>query len=56
MRALPVPVEVRPVTVQEVDDSDEVFLTNAFGGAVAARGRGGPVTAEVVRLFRELWS
>jgi branched-subunit amino acid aminotransferase/4-amino-4-deoxychorismate lyase len=39
-----------------LEDADEVFLTNAFAGAVAARGRRGPLGEQVALLFRELWS
>jgi branched-subunit amino acid aminotransferase/4-amino-4-deoxychorismate lyase len=33
----------------------EVFLTNAFAGAVAVRGRGGPVFDRIAALFVEVW-
>ena len=45
----------RPIQVDEVGTADEVFLTNAFGGAVAVRGRGGPIAEAVSRLFRAAW-
>lgn len=39
----------------DLDDADEVFLTTAVAGAVAVRGRGGPVSemlaAEFERVF-----
>jgi branched-subunit amino acid aminotransferase/4-amino-4-deoxychorismate lyase len=47
--------EVAPLTVADLDSADEVLLTNAFGGAVAIRRRGGPVTARVAALFARIW-
>ena len=46
---------IRPAHFDEVEAADEVFLTNAFGGAVAARGRGGPAAEAVRGLFSEVW-
>ena len=48
-------VGIAPLTREDAERADELLLTNAFGGAVAARGRGGPVSASVAELFRELW-
>ena len=47
--------EVMLLTPADLDAADEVFVTNAFGGAVALRGRGGPVTARVAGLFARDW-
>jgi branched-subunit amino acid aminotransferase/4-amino-4-deoxychorismate lyase len=47
--------EVASLTVADLDSADEVFLTNAFGGAVPLRGRGGPVTTRVAALFARVW-
>jgi branched-subunit amino acid aminotransferase/4-amino-4-deoxychorismate lyase len=46
---------VATVSVADLDSADEAFVTNAFGGAVALRGRGGPVTARVAALFAGVW-
>lgn len=50
-----VPVCVRPLPALDVQTADELFLTNAFGGAVAVRGRGGPVFERVSDLFARMW-
>lgn len=50
------PVRVEPLPPQLFAKADEAFLTNAFGGAVAVRGRGGPVFDRVAALFADLWS
>jgi branched-subunit amino acid aminotransferase/4-amino-4-deoxychorismate lyase len=47
--------EVIGLSVAGLDSADEVFVTNAFGGAVALRGRGGPVTARIADLFARVW-
>ena len=49
------PVRVEPLSPRELAKADEAFLTNAFGGAVAVRGRGGPVFDRVAAIFAELW-
>jgi branched-subunit amino acid aminotransferase/4-amino-4-deoxychorismate lyase len=49
------PALVEPLSPQEFAKADEAFLTNAFGGAVAVRGRGGPVFDRVAAIFAELW-
>ncbi len=36
--------------------AEELFLTNAFAGAIAARGHGGPVGAQVKAAFAGLWA
>lgn len=46
---------VEPVTWERFEAADEAFLTNAFGGAVNVRGRGGPVSAAVAQLFARAW-
>lgn len=48
--------EVRPLRANEVECASEVFLTNAFGGVVAVRGRGGPATERVRALFAGAWA
>lgn len=50
-----VPFRVEPVPVAAVNDADELFLTNAFGGAVAARDRSGLVLELVSDLFAKMW-
>ena len=42
---------VGPVRRSDIEHAEEVLLTNAFGGAVPARGRGGPVSDTVRELF-----
>jgi branched-subunit amino acid aminotransferase/4-amino-4-deoxychorismate lyase len=50
------PARVGPVAPALLDAADEVFLTNAFGGAVHVRGRGpGPVFDRVARIFAAMW-
>jgi branched-subunit amino acid aminotransferase/4-amino-4-deoxychorismate lyase len=49
-------VSVRPLHLSEVEGAAEVMLTNAFGGAVAVRERGGPVTDAIRQLFGALWN
>ena len=48
-------VEVCALTEADLRLADELFLTNALAGAVAVRGRGGPVTATVIAAFARLW-
>lgn len=50
-----VPVRVGDVEAAALDSASEVFLTNAFAGAVAVRGRGGAVHASVAKLFADTW-
>ncbi len=56
-RAQPEGVTVAAVPVRwtDVETADEVFLTNAFGGAVAVRDRSGPLTQAVQRMFADAW-
>jgi branched-subunit amino acid aminotransferase/4-amino-4-deoxychorismate lyase len=35
--------------------AEEAFVSNAFGGAVAVRGRGGRAFSVVAGLFEEVW-
>jgi hypothetical protein len=48
-------IRVEPLTWDRFEAADEAFLTNAFGGAVPIRGRGGDLFARVARLFAEAW-
>ena len=48
-------VRVGPFAASDLRLADELFLTNALAGAVAVRGRGGPVTARVIAAFTDLW-
>jgi branched-subunit amino acid aminotransferase/4-amino-4-deoxychorismate lyase len=50
-----VPARVADLDLASLDAADELFLTNAFAGAVAVRGRGGRVFAAVAEEFGELW-
>lgn len=52
--ALGLRAQVRPLAWSEVEAAEEVFLTNAYAGAVAARGRGGDVYAAVATSFDAL--
>ncbi|MFA5844835.1 MAG: aminotransferase class IV [Coriobacteriia bacterium] len=52
---LGVEVEVGPLSAEELDSASEVFFTNAFGGAVAARGRGGEVLRAFDGALRAVW-
>ncbi len=49
------PARVERVSVADFLAADEAFLTNAFGGAVPVRGRGGPVFDRVGEIFADLW-
>jgi branched-subunit amino acid aminotransferase/4-amino-4-deoxychorismate lyase len=48
-------VRVELITWERFEAAQEAFLTNAFGGAVAVRGRGGEVFSAVAKLFAEVW-
>ncbi len=50
-----VPARAGALSAAAVADADELFLTNAYAGAVAVRGRGGRVFAAVAEEFAELW-
>jgi hypothetical protein len=54
-KAVGLEARVRLIRVREIGDAHEVLLTNAFGGVVAVRGRGGAVTEAVRELFDEAW-
>lgn len=43
------------LTPEDYETADEVFLTTAVAGAVAIRGRGGPVSDRVAEAFGRLW-
>lgn len=49
--ALGLRAEVRMLTLGELDACDEVLLSNAAGGVVAARGRGGRLSETLARAF-----
>lgn len=48
-------IRVEPVSWERFEAAEEAFLTNAFGGAVPVRGRGGELFARVAALFAEAW-
>ena len=48
--------EVTRLRAEDLALAEEVFLTNALAGAVAARGKGGPVSTAVIAAFMELWA
>jgi branched-subunit amino acid aminotransferase/4-amino-4-deoxychorismate lyase len=50
-----VPVRVEALDAAVLEEADEVFLTNAFAGSVAVRGRGGPVSETIAQTFARLW-
>jgi len=50
-QALGLGVDEREVLAGELDSADEVFLSNAYGGVVAVRGRGGQITERVRSAF-----
>jgi branched-subunit amino acid aminotransferase/4-amino-4-deoxychorismate lyase len=50
-----VPARVEAFDAAALGGADELFLTNAFAGAVAVRGRGGRVFAAVAEEFAGLW-
>jgi hypothetical protein len=52
---LGVPVAVRALHASELDQASEVLLSNAFGGVVAVRDRGGAVTDVLRGLFATMW-
>jgi branched-subunit amino acid aminotransferase/4-amino-4-deoxychorismate lyase len=50
------PARVGPCTLTDLERADDVFLTNAFGGFAAVRGRGGSEAARLAReAFARLW-
>ncbi len=48
-------IAVEPIPWERFLAADEAFLTNAFGGAVPVRERGGLVFNAVRALFDEMW-
>jgi branched-subunit amino acid aminotransferase/4-amino-4-deoxychorismate lyase len=48
-------IRVEPISWERFEAADEAFLTNAFGGVVPARGRGGELFLRVAELFAEAW-
>jgi hypothetical protein len=53
--ALGLEARIEPVRPEGLDDAEELFLTNAFAGCVALRGRGGRVSTHVGEAFAALW-
>jgi branched-subunit amino acid aminotransferase/4-amino-4-deoxychorismate lyase len=49
-------VRVEPISWERFGAADEAFLTNAFGGAVPVRGRGGALFERVAELFSGVWA
>ncbi|MGB4580621.1 MAG: bifunctional anthranilate synthase component I family protein/class IV aminotransferase [Coriobacteriia bacterium] len=45
---------VSEITVEQLADADEVFLTNALAGVVPVRGRGGPGSTALRECFERL--
>lgn len=52
--ALWLAIEVRELSLNELEGADEVVLSNAVGGVVAARGRGGAVSVSLRGALTEL--
>jgi branched-subunit amino acid aminotransferase/4-amino-4-deoxychorismate lyase len=50
-----VPARAGAMDAALIDEAGEFFLTNAFAGAVAVRGRSGDVFREVADAFARLW-
>lgn len=48
-------IVTEPILWERFEAADEAFLTNAFGGAVAVRGRGRYAFGAVAEMFEELW-
>lgn len=49
------PVRIDSFTWERFVAADEAFLTNAFGGCVPVRGRGGPVFEAAAAEFARVW-
>jgi branched-subunit amino acid aminotransferase/4-amino-4-deoxychorismate lyase len=49
------PARVARLDARLLDCAEELLLTNAFGGAVAVRDRGGPVYERLRAMFADLW-
>ncbi len=54
-KELGLPFEVRRVSPEELDLAEEIFLTNAFGGAAGVCDRSGAVVERVRTAFARLW-
>jgi branched-subunit amino acid aminotransferase/4-amino-4-deoxychorismate lyase len=54
-RAAGVPARVEAISWERFEVAEEAFLTNALGGCVALRGRGGPLSDRVATWFADLW-
>jgi len=50
------PARVGRFTWERFEAADEAFLSNAFGGCVAVRGRGGEWTRAVAGLLAAVWA
>jgi len=50
------PARVEPVSWERFEAADESFLSNAFGGCVAVRGRGGETTRAVAARLAAVWA
>lgn len=48
--------EEKLLFAEDLDTADEVILTTAVAGAVAARDRGGPVTETLARMFAQVFA
>ena len=48
-------IRVEPIPWWRFEAAEEAFLSNAFGGAVPVRGRGGELHALVAELFATAW-
>jgi branched-subunit amino acid aminotransferase/4-amino-4-deoxychorismate lyase len=53
---LGVPAEERALSIAELERADEVFLSNAVGGVVQARDRGGEITRQIAEAVGEIFS
>jgi branched-subunit amino acid aminotransferase/4-amino-4-deoxychorismate lyase len=44
------------LTWADIENADEVFLSNALAGVVPVRGREGPASEALARAFARIWS
>ena len=49
-------IDIGRLTWDSFETADEAWLTNAFGGVAAVRGRGGELFERVAALFSEAWA
>ena len=49
-------VRLDPISWERFESAEEAFLTNALGGCVAVRGRGGPASKLAASWFAEAWA